>query len=319
VVSEVTATDNCDSTPEVIFSEDVIPGDCPGEMMIVRTWTATDNCGNTSEVSQVISITDTTAPVFDSVPEDVLAQCDDIPVAPVMTATDNCSAEVTITFSQQNLTGGCPVIQRTWTATDACGNTALAVQFVELTDDEPPLLQGIPPGGPVSCNTIPPVPDPYAVDNCDDIVDVSMNETIIGQGCDFLLIRTFIAEDDCGNATVVSQTFQVSDDAPPVFINPQPNITLQCTQLSSYQGPAVFDDCGNTVQLTYTQQISGSGCQYTIHRTYTATDLCGNSASYTQNLLIIDTTAPVLSGVPPSTSVSCGNIPAPAPAGSKPL
>lgn len=311
-VAEVTATDNCDTTTEVIFNEDVIPGDCPGELMIVRTWTATDNCGNTSEVSQVIAITDTTAPVFDSVPEDVLAQCDDIPAPPVMTATDNCSAEVTITFSQQNLTGGCPVIQRTWTATDACGNTALVMQFVELTDDEPPLLQGIPPGGPVSCNNIPPVPDPYAVDNCDDIVDVSMSETIIGQGCEFLLIRTFIAEDDCGNATVVSQTFQVSDEAAPVFVNPQPNVTLQCTQLPTYQGPAVFDDCGNTVQLTYTQQITGSGCQYTIHRTYTATDLCGNSASYTQNLLIIDTTAPVLSGVPASTTVGCGNIPAPA-------
>lgn len=66
-----TATDNCDSAPDVTFSDDVTPGSCPQSWTITRTWTATDACGNATSQDQIITVEDTTPPVFVSVPDDV--------------------------------------------------------------------------------------------------------------------------------------------------------------------------------------------------------------------------------------------------------
>jgi CHRD domain-containing protein/type IX secretion system substrate protein len=105
-----------------------------------RTWTATDDCGNTATASQTITFSDTEAPEFTFVPNDLTFYCvdgdtvDDIPDA---TAEDNCDDDVTITFVDIFNTGpDGPLdcgngygydLERTWTATDDCGNTATAV------------------------------------------------------------------------------------------------------------------------------------------------------------------------------------------------
>jgi hypothetical protein len=308
--TNVVATDNCQVPPAVNVSEQTIPGNCPGNYQIRRTWTATDACGNTATATQVITVADTAPPVFVSTPQNVTANCNNIPPVPVLQANDACSGPVNINFSTANQTGGCPIIVRTWVASDACGNSATAVQRITLIDTQPPVISGVPPGGPVACNNIPPVPTPNATDNCDDNVDISMNESMIGNGCQYTLIRTFIAQDDCGNSSIVSQSFIVTDNVPPVFVNPQPNVTLSCTQLQGYVGPTATDGCSQQVVRSFTDAIQGSGCSYTILRTYVATDACGNAASYTQNIQVIDNVAPVISGVPLNTFVSCSNIPA---------
>ncbi|HRP61744.1 MAG TPA: cohesin domain-containing protein [Phycisphaerales bacterium] len=66
-----TATDNCDASPVVDYSDDVAPGSCPQSWTITRTWTATDACGNSTSQNQVITVVDTTAPVFLTVPGDI--------------------------------------------------------------------------------------------------------------------------------------------------------------------------------------------------------------------------------------------------------
>lgn len=307
--ASVIASDNCSGALTVSLEETLLPGTCPAEYAIVRTWRVADACGNTAMASQRIDIVDTTAPVFVNPPADTQVQCGSIPAPVQVIATDACSS-VSVTMAEQTLTGGCPMLRRTYTATDACGNSAQWIQTIFVEDNEAPLLQGIAPGGPVSCNNIPPVPTPFVTDNCDPQVDVSINEVTIGSGCEYTLIRTFIAEDDCGNSTVVSQTFTVQDTAPPVFVQQQPNITLQCAQVPSFVGPGVTDDCAGQVQLTFTQNQLGSGCQYTLVRVYTATDLCGNAASFTQTITVVDTAAPVITGVPFNTFANCNAIPA---------
>ena len=307
--TNVIATDNCQVPPTVNVSEQTIPGSCPGNYQIRRTWTATDACGNTATATQVITVVDTTPPVFVSTPQDLTANCNNIPPAPMLQATDACSAPVNITLSTANQTGGCPIIVRTWVATDACGNSVTAVQRITVVDTQPPVINGVPPGGPVSCNNIPPVPTPTATDNCDDNVEISMNESMIGNGCQYTLIRTFIAQDDCGNSSIVSQSFVVTDNVPPVFVNPVPSVTLNCTQLQGYVGPTATDGCSQQVTRSFTDVVQGSGCNYTILRTFVATDACGNAASFTQTIQVIDNVAPVISGVPLNTFVSCSNVP----------
>src|SRR5690606_39841406 len=80
---------------------------------------------------------DTTPPVFvESLPTDLTVECDAIPVAEVLTATDNCgNASVTVTNVQ--IAGSCPnafSIERTWTATDECGLSTTHTHIIEVQD-----------------------------------------------------------------------------------------------------------------------------------------------------------------------------------------
>jgi hypothetical protein len=70
---EATATDDCDSNPTIDYSDVVIPGDCPNEETITRTWTATDYCGRINSCVQIINVVDTTPPeIILSVMQDTL-------------------------------------------------------------------------------------------------------------------------------------------------------------------------------------------------------------------------------------------------------
>jgi gliding motility-associated-like protein len=134
-VAVLTATDNC-STPVVTYSENRIQGSCPNNYELVRTWTAKDSCDNETVHVQTILVEDVTPPVFTGeLPQDGVASCDAIPVAPTLTATDICGA-VTITFTETTVDGDCSSrseLIRTWTATDTCGNTSTHTQTITLS------------------------------------------------------------------------------------------------------------------------------------------------------------------------------------------
>ena len=46
------------------YTDMVMPGSCPGNQTITRTFEATDGCGNTATATQVITVTDTEGPMF---------------------------------------------------------------------------------------------------------------------------------------------------------------------------------------------------------------------------------------------------------------
>ena len=70
------ASDNCGEVTIEEVSE-TIAGDCAGSYTIVRTFTATDDAGNNTSATQTITVEDTTAPEFPSVPDDYTAECSD--------------------------------------------------------------------------------------------------------------------------------------------------------------------------------------------------------------------------------------------------
>src|SRR5690606_26887744 len=206
-VPTVTATDNCDSEVTVTFdgeTNNVVDG-CG---TIERTWTATDACGNTATHTQIITVTDTEDPVFTNAPADASVDCVAIPAVPTVTATDNCDSEVTVTFDGEtnNVVDGCRTIERTWTATDACGNTATHTQIIKVTDTEDPVFTNAPADASVDCVAIPAVPTVTATDNCDSEVTVTFdgetNNVVDGCGT---IERTWTATDACGNTATHTQ------------------------------------------------------------------------------------------------------------------
>lgn len=155
-----TATDECDSDPEITHSDAITPGDCPAERTITRTWTATDVSSNSASCEQTIEVVDTTPPTITScglASGDVDGACEFL--APFSaTATDNCGidaddveftfvvtttnalAEVQGTITREQLSAtsvrvsgilrvhsltSCPaVVQMTVSVDDECGNPA---------------------------------------------------------------------------------------------------------------------------------------------------------------------------------------------------
>jgi hypothetical protein len=103
----------------------------------VYSWVATDVCGNSSSLSFCVRIMDDIPPVFDQIPGDTAIICAPLPLAEVMHAIDPAQP-MSIVYSESITPGGgqgVNIVTRTWTATDACGNTTIVVQHIQWIPD----------------------------------------------------------------------------------------------------------------------------------------------------------------------------------------
>src|SRR5262249_27070862 len=111
--------------------------------LIKRLWTATDECGNSADALQLITVRDTTPPSVTAPDSVVLPLTGDASTNNTgsATATDGCSG-VTLSYSDAATSNpdGSFVITSTWTATDACGNSASAPQTITLSAPLAPVL-----------------------------------------------------------------------------------------------------------------------------------------------------------------------------------
>ena len=93
-----------------------------------------------------------------------------------------------------------------------------------------------------------------------------------------LIIRLFIATDQCGNSTTASQTITVTDNESPVLFGVPDDINLECHEDLPLVNVTATDDCDSDVEITLSVETVSNDCvnQYTIIRTWTASDDCGN-------------------------------------------
>jgi gliding motility-associated-like protein len=311
------ATDNCDADPVITFTDVVTPGSCPGNYTITRTWTATDVCGNSVSEDQIITVQDTTAPTFvEALPGDITVECDAIPAAQTLTATDNCGT-ATVTVNDVITAGSCDnnyTIARTWTATDECGLTSIHTQTITVRDTTAPMfVEALPGDITVECDAIPATQTLTATDNC-GTATVTVNDVITNGSCpnSYTIARTWTATDECGLRTSHTQTITVQDTKAPTFVEALPgDITVECDAIPAAQALTATDNCGSAT-VTVNDVITNGSCpnSYTIARTWTATDECGLRTSHTQTITVEDKKAPTLT-TPFDTviNVSCTNIP----------
>jgi hypothetical protein len=304
-----TATDDCTLVPTITFSDLVTTGTCPQEYTITRTWTATDAAGNSAICVQTITVLDDTPPVI-TLPNGLLTgdtmkiQCYgqnpewDLPAFDEnsVQVTDNCTGPVTVVLNRSlpiegNCMGGFINLYRlTWTATDGCGNLDSAVLFLALVDTIPPVIFGVPADTTVNCDEIPPVPfSIYATDECLCACVVLLEETMPLPGCQFgqVLVRTWIAKDDCGNQTIATQNITLIDNKPPVFVGV---LDTACINDPALLNVVAIDDCGGAVVLTYQDFNTPNPCGegMAILRIYEASDACGNVARDSSILLPVE-------------------------------
>ncbi len=316
-----TATDNCGSVVMTV-RDSILDGPCIYEYDILRHLTATDPCGNSTSLTQTIHVGDGSGPIISGV-EDVV--CDDLST-PNVTAWDPCAEQnVPVNMTQEILDIPChdgTIIERTWTATSVCGHVTTVTQTFILDDNTPPEIQ-IPTYSVIlkfldnpdhsnlvflsQSDIIKSLNDLDAgsisfFDDCGEEIkpeftlDVSYSENCAVDGYFERRTYTWVAEDACGNAAIISFTIDIMDDIPPVFSGVPEDATITCQPLPSI--PSVqTEDPAQPVTVVYSEQIiNGSGPgEFDVTRTWTATDACGNSSSAMQHIIWI-----------PNTLLDCG-------------
>ena len=295
ILDDATASDNCGEVTIEVSSE-TIAGDCAGNYTVVRTFTATDDCGNSTSATQTITVEDTTAPEFTSIPADYTSECSDDLILDDATASDNCG-EVTIEVSSETIAGDCVgnyTIERTFTATDDCGNSTSAIQTITVEDTTAPEFTSIPADYTSECSDDLILDDATASDNCGEVTIEVSSETIAGDCAgNYTVVRTFTATDDCGNSTSATQTITVQDTTAPEFTSIPADYTSECSDDLILDDATASDNCGEVTIEVSSETIAGDCAgNYTVVRTFTATDDCGNSTSATQTITVQDTTAP---------------------------
>ena len=302
---------------------------CPSAYILMRKWTAKDNCGNVTTATQIITVQDTTAPVFTFVPPDVTIGCKDpIPNGADAKATDNCGLDKIVQRDDlardPNVNCSNRILLRTFTAKDLCGNSSTAMQKITIRDTEAPIFTNVPQNMTVQCDKIPPLGafTLTATDNCDANPIISDPvEKIVNGSCNgrFVSTRIWTVTDGCGNKSDYTQTLIVEDTIKPIVLRVPNDITVDLskgetipTEPILYQDIIATDNCdvNPVLQFNKTQPIPSGNCQTIFQRVWTAINNCGNTSSKTQNITLINNppVATVVLNIPETCANNDGQI-----------
>jgi uncharacterized repeat protein (TIGR01451 family) len=110
----------------------------------------------------------------------------------------------------------------------------------------------------------------------------------------YIISRTWTAEDACKNTVATTQIINVRDTKAPVFAIVPANITIECGAIPVEGKVTANDNCDATPTITYNGEVSSKTTNgtctdrnYTITRTWTVVDNCGNSATASQVISIV--------------------------------
>ncbi len=318
-----TAEDACSSVT-VTISDEYGDANCTGMEVLYRTFIAEDACGNFGYAVQTITRVDNEAPV--ATIEDFDIGCGEYDATAEYGSyefSDNCMSDVTVSWVELSSSNGddeigCFDVEREYTFTDACGNASTVIQLITVFDLDAPVMDdlsgmyesswtnenGLEVHAEVTLMCGEELPAaPGATDACSS-VEVTFEDTFGGYGCtgEEHFFRTYTATDACGNAVSATLFVNYGDDIAPTFTAPA-DVTLECdTDLSdlSLAGDVLDaeDVCSADIIIAYTDEVSTTDgsciANNRIERTWTVTDGCGNAATGSQTITLVDTTAPVV-------------------------
>ncbi len=244
---------------------------------------ATDASGNPAATcSFSVTVNDNIAPVLSAVPASVTITCSQtVPAAATLTATDNCSGASVNLVTTTNTVGCSVITTRTWTASDASGNTATGVQTVTQVDNQAPTFGAAPTtvssvgcGTSVSLNLASFISD----NGCTGVVNVSNTRT--GATADASGVYpngnttvVFTATDACGNSRTHSVVVTVNGSISAVVttVNASNNIASDGSATANVTGGngintyqwnngSITQTASNLLPGTYTVTVTSGGC-----------------------------------------------------------
>jgi len=284
------------------------------------TFTATDECGNATSTTATFTIEDTTNPTMDVAASDSTVECDGtadpagafaawLSTNGGASASDSCSG-VTWTNDSTGLSDLCGATGTetvTFTATDECGNATSTTATFTIEDTTNPTMDVAASDLIIQCD----VDNSAAIDawlstnggaSASDVcsgVTWTNDFTTLNDGvCGALTTVIFTATDECGNFTTTEANINTEDTIPPVIGCPGDVTAVtedgDCGAIVNFQPAVATDNCGTA--FVYQTGGLGSGSVFPVGDTlieYTAQDECGNLATCTFTVTVIDDDAPV--------------------------
>ena len=259
---------------------------------------------------------DWTDPTLSGCPTDVTVECNTVPPPATVNASDNCPG-VLLDFDEQRTDGSCEddyTLTRTWTATDACGNTDSCTQIVTVQDTTDPVISGCPTditvnNDPGLCSAVVSWTPPTATDNCDadpSLLTTHAPGTVFPLG---VTPVTYTATDNCGNDDTCSFNVTVNDNEDPAITTCPPDRTLyvdaDCeTTVPDLTGEVVAsDNCDTNLDITQNPTAGSTiGLGGTVV-TITFTDDYGNDDTCDVTLTVVDDIDPEITTCPPDRTL----------------
>ena len=186
----------------------------------------------------------------------------------------------------------------TFTATDDCGNATSTVATFVVVDLLSPVFTYVPSDYTLSCEEEITLDEAIAIDNCSEVLISVSEEVILDAFCPgaYTIVRTFSADDACGNQTNAIQTISIVDESAPVFAA-EDSIEISCGSWPDGNLYATAtDNCGN-IFISFSDSEGAGECVTPVGsyiRTYVAVDDCGNESTFDQTIVLVDDVAPVL-------------------------
>ncbi|MDG1790475.1 MAG: HYR domain-containing protein [Flavobacteriaceae bacterium] len=316
-----TGMDNC---PNWVITNDSsgLSDDCGMTGSEIVTFRLTDESSNFIELDATFTIEDATPPTIDVEASDLTVECDGngntteindwlASIGTTGAASDTC-AGVTWTNNFIALSDDCGMTGSatvTFTATDECNLTNTTTATFTIEDTTPPTIDVEASDLTVECDGNGNTTElndwlasigttGAASDSCAGVTWTNDFTILNNDVCGALTTVIFTATDECGNFVTTEATINTEDTIPPVIGCPGDVTAVtedgDCGAIVNFQPAVAIDNCGSA--FTYQTGGLGSGSVFPVGDTlieYTAQDDCGNLATCTFMVTVIDDDAPV--------------------------
>ena len=300
-LSQLTVAGGCIDT---VFT-DYLPQQVNCQDTVSVQFTAVDLCGRSYSCNQVIIFENIEAPTI-YCPESLTVQCDESnPQEQVdvwlgqLQILDLCSDLDTFYHDFETLTATCSQPQLVqFFVIDECGNSSTCTSSIEVESIGIPILwvDELPQDITIGCGeTVPSMADLGASGGCGEL-QFSLSEGSMNESCQFITFRTWTVTDDCSGFLSHSQRVTVLlDNEPPSIIACPEDITLQDLNDLPADIPSTLvavDNCATDLNYSFGDFSTGSGIcgdPILITRTFVVSDVCSNSNTCIQNILVENT------------------------------
>ncbi|HMG15377.1 MAG TPA: gliding motility-associated C-terminal domain-containing protein, partial [Saprospiraceae bacterium] len=315
-LAEISKADDDDNpnTPPVLTDQDSKPDDVAGnDVFGGNDVTDNSNGDEDDQDSEVITIGGICPTVLVDVPADKTIECNDTEVyIPANVSVSSCCT-YQLTFKEVYVGGQCAnsfVLKRTWTAVDNCGVTTSRTQILTVKDTKAPVIYFNNPNYfwlsngdtlKLTCGNEPEfTADDFSTDdNCDAAPKMTFKKNLLATAsCNKLIKYVVSSTDECFNVSTFVLYIEVEDITAPEIQNCPGDLVLNCNDaIPDPDFVFALDNCDNSPTIDYTETIVSGNCpqEYTIVRTWVASDHCGNASTCIQNITVQDKSAPVIS------------------------
>jgi hypothetical protein len=123
---------------------------------------------------------------------------------------------------------------------------------------------------------------------CPGGVNITFTDIKMSGGCAGVIERTYLLRDQCNNELTKVQYITLIDENPPVFTyTPEDVILADKSELTTPYSLIAEDDSKEPVIVDVAESYDTSDPAYVkVIRTWTATDVCGNSSTTSQTISI---------------------------------